>query len=496
MKRISWFIQIALAVFLFLLIPASRNLFIYGNSSVLAAPAPYLEQNYATDTDNAIKNQQVSLTPITEQTSFVDMHWLTCHIITYYYNGPYTCTQDETIYKTSMKSSALGNIAMGINTMYENPPADLAYWVQDTAQSLGIAPRQVYAQGIGFTGLAPLLPVWKAFRNIAYLVLALAMIVIGFMVMLRKKIDPKTVVTVQNSIPRIVIALILITFSYAIVGLFIDVMYLLMGFLSIVVQGALPNTTLGKSLIPINFSNPGFVDLIRAVLTPAGEMSPSTSMINDFYHGDVLGGLLNMIGTGIFYGTGIGFIFMFIITIAYLIAFIRILMMLLNSYVQILLAVLTGPLQILVDVFPGADGFTSWVKNLAANLIVFPVTALLLMVADVITQYTGSQTLWTPPFLPQTIYSGTLPVVGNVTVGGMGGLAEGIIALGIVLAIPSIVNGIKEALKAKPLISSGLDVVGGQVKGAFPIALQLGGMALQHQQMSQFGKMLGQGKEE
>ena len=34
----------------------------------------------------------------------------------------------------------------------------------------------------------------------------------------RKKIDPKTVVTAQNAIQRVIIALILITFSYAIVG--------------------------------------------------------------------------------------------------------------------------------------------------------------------------------------------------------------------------------------------------------------------------------------
>ena len=78
-----------------------------------------------------------------------------------------------------------------------------------------------------FAGLAPLLPLWKVFRDVSYGILAIILIVVGHMVMFRKKIDPKTVVTVQNSIPRIVVALLLVTFSYLIVGLMIDGMYLL-----------------------------------------------------------------------------------------------------------------------------------------------------------------------------------------------------------------------------------------------------------------------------
>ena len=54
------------------------------------------------------------------------------------------------------------------------------------------------------------------------------MIVIGFMVMFRRKIDPKTVITVQNALPKIVLALLLVTFSYAIAAFMIDLMYLVM----------------------------------------------------------------------------------------------------------------------------------------------------------------------------------------------------------------------------------------------------------------------------
>ena len=43
--------------------------------------------------------------------------------------------------------------------------------------------------------------------------------------MLRIKIDPRTVMTIQNQIPRVIICIILITFSYAFAGAMIDVMW-------------------------------------------------------------------------------------------------------------------------------------------------------------------------------------------------------------------------------------------------------------------------------
>ena len=127
--------------------------------------------------------------------------------------------------------------------MFDNKPADIGLYMADVGHTLGFVPQQVYAQGIGFTGMEPLLPIWKAFRNIAYLLMALIMIVLGFMIMFRKKIDPKTVVTAQNAIPRVIVTLILITFSYAIVGFMIDLMYVLLFFIIAVFKstGYLPD---------------------------------------------------------------------------------------------------------------------------------------------------------------------------------------------------------------------------------------------------------------
>ena len=57
--------------------------------------------------------------------------------------------------------------------MYQNPPADFALWLHSTAQDLGFEPKNAYAQGIGFTGLSVLLPIWTAFRNVSYAFLPL-----------------------------------------------------------------------------------------------------------------------------------------------------------------------------------------------------------------------------------------------------------------------------------------------------------------------------------
>ncbi|MCJ7826546.1 hypothetical protein MUP56_02945, partial [Patescibacteria group bacterium] len=139
-----------------------------------------------------------------------------------------TTNSTDVVYLQQMyKESLVYGADSALAFIYTNPPASTYAFVRDMGQTLGFIPQSVNAQGIGFSGLTQLLPMWKAFRNIAYLLLAIFMIIIGFLIMFRKKIDPKTVITVQNALPNIVITLLLITFSYAIVGVLIDFMYLI-----------------------------------------------------------------------------------------------------------------------------------------------------------------------------------------------------------------------------------------------------------------------------
>ncbi len=113
----------------------------------------------------------------------------------------------------------------------------------------------------------------------------------------------------------------------------------------------------------------------------------------------------------------------------------------------------TSPLQLLMVAIPGSKSFESWIKNLFSNIIVFPLTAILLMVGVILTKSTTQ--LWTPPLLGF----------------GSKGLTS-VLALGIALSIPSIIGSIKEALKAKPMVNVGAEGAFAPIKGIFGLGTQ------------------------
>ncbi len=118
----------------------------------------------------------------------------------------------------------LGMINQGIGTMY-TPTFGSQDYFRYVASDFSLVKTSYAAAYTGFDGLSPVLGLWKTTRDIAYYLLIIAFIFIGIGVMLRLKIDPRTVMTVQNQIPRVIICIILITFSYAFAGLMIDTMW-------------------------------------------------------------------------------------------------------------------------------------------------------------------------------------------------------------------------------------------------------------------------------
>ena len=107
----------------------------------------------------------------------------------------------------------------------KNPPSSFYYWAKGTLENAGFAPK-TYAQGIGFAALTSFQPIWKVFRNLAYLIIVIVIVVVGFMVMFRVGGGGKNAVTLESALPKLVIALLAISMSYALAGLLIDVMYL------------------------------------------------------------------------------------------------------------------------------------------------------------------------------------------------------------------------------------------------------------------------------
>lgn len=162
---------------------------------------------------------------------------------------------------------AIGGMTNMISFLY-TPPIHTSDYFQNLAQNFGVT-KKTYAQevGTGFDGLKPLLSLWTVFRNIVYLVFVIVFIIIGMAVMLRVKIDPRTVMTIQNQIPKIIVGILLVTFSFAIAGFLIDLMWvfihLIFGLISGVSQDVAKNV---ENLNPIALQGKsplgmGFVDL-------------------------------------------------------------------------------------------------------------------------------------------------------------------------------------------------------------------------------------------
>ncbi len=181
------------------------------------------------------------------------------------------CDDDPNSKKNDLEKSFMSTGANAISFTLLNPPASGIQYVAGGLKNAGFIPQTFAAEGIGFAAIKPISSVWRTMRDIAYLVLVIVMVAIGFMIMFRTQIDAQTVISIENSLPRIVITLILITFSFPIAGFLIDLMYL---FISLIVSilatdpsrvGQLQNQYLAAtpgqifdSLIPLNSPDAGY----------------------------------------------------------------------------------------------------------------------------------------------------------------------------------------------------------------------------------------------
>ncbi len=135
------------------------------------------------------------------------------------------CTSTPSDGNKNFNKSITGYATGLIMIPFTNPPASGVMWAYSGLENAGFIPKSYAAQGIGLASITPLSGIWKVLRDVAYILLVLVLIAFGFMIMFRLKINPQTVITIENSLPRIVLALILITFSFAIAGFLIDLMY-------------------------------------------------------------------------------------------------------------------------------------------------------------------------------------------------------------------------------------------------------------------------------
>jgi hypothetical protein len=326
--------------------------------------------------------------------------------------------------KGAIRSISRMNVAM-----VTNRPASTETYVADLLNNAGIGVvSPAYAQGIGFAALSPILEAWKTFRNIAYLFFILITLVIGFMIMFRQKVG-SAAITAQQAIPQIIIALLAVTFSYAIAGLLIDAMYLLM-FLMAGVFGYQDSFNVGIVGLGVKLITNGAGDAGSAIEKIVDNALQGTPVINAI--DGALGGI-----PGEAVSQGAGLIALLTVAIAMFYATFKLFFELLKTYVTIIISITMAPLLLMFDAIPGRNGFSTWIKSLIGNLAAFPTVLMVLLIYEQLTK-AGSGVAkggFAPPYL-----------LSGIT--NQAEIIPFLVGLGILLALPEAVVKVKSMLGA------------------------------------------------
>ncbi|MCX6726872.1 MAG: hypothetical protein NTY75_03595 [Candidatus Shapirobacteria bacterium] len=317
---------------------------------------------------------------------------------------------------------AIGVATRAVAMAFTPPASGIQYVAQTWDNFLG---KPAYAQtNTGFAGLQPILPIWRGFRNVVYILASLVFIIIGIMIMLRVKISPQAVITVQNAIPQLITALVLVTFSYAIAGLLIDLMNFVQGaMLSILFTAngkALTADLLSPNLLSrSDYSTLNNLNLITT-LTTATKNIPLYAVTAI---GAIIGGVLGFFAfavpvvgeLSILGGIGLGAaLFTLVVAILLFINILKFFFGLIKVYINVILKIVLAPLEIGLGVFPGSKAnFSSWLLELVGNLAVFPVSIFFIVLINYIAELSGGGTLWAPGMINAGNFIGFIIAFGG-----------------------------------------------------------------------------------
>lgn len=372
-----------------------------------------------------------------------------------------------------------------LSAVFEDRSLSGITYIKNVGRKFHLVPEAKAQQaGFGFTtALEPVQAFWRVSRNIAYLFFVFIIVIMAFMIMFRVKLSPQTVITVQSSLPKIALALILVTFSYAIAGFLVDIMYVVIGLLSVFWNQVLPG-----DINPVNIFNlltkgqPFNVDFSFGItglfiLYLIFFMATLVIVIFTTFAG-ILGAIAGPIGflaailTGFaasFMLAGMGIILFFLAMIIVMWMAFKTMWMLIKAFVNIVLLTIVAPLQFTIGVLAPQFGFGAWLRSFISNLAVFVAVGFLLILSFVFlieavfaalepySQVAGSAAEFADflfgerdasGWLSQTISAGWPPFL----VSGSGPAAMIYIAISFVIftLIPKTADMIKSATSGRP----------------------------------------------
>lgn len=363
----------------------------------------------------------------------------------------------------SSNSGILGQSGKMIGMLFQNQPASTTSYLAYVSQNLQknkIIPPVLAANGVGFETFSPFLTIWIAFRNLAYLGLVVFFIVYGFMMMFRVNLGQKTVISVQLAIPKLIVTLLVITFSFAIVGLIYDLMWVLIAFIfayfksqGIIVSTFFPHIAGGNTFVGL----PGSMVLNMIIAGP----SATFGALNLIFGG--IGASVLMVVGSI---TKINLLINIIVAIAVIISYAKLFFKLISAFISITISLVTSPIVLLGNAFPGSQAIGTWLRGIVANLSVFPVTMLLLFfsyllmiqpVVGICSDMGGAIIDISGPcewvFGVKSLVTGTTGLYGVPLMSPWGFSSRGLLALlgvGLLLMASKYVDIVRDALKVPP----------------------------------------------
>ncbi len=363
-------------------------------------------------------------------------------------NHIFKCSEDM------VGAGLINTTTQGIALLLEYQPVSSKEYLADIGSRLSPTPA-LAQRGTGAVGLLPVLILWRAFRNIAYIFYILMFVVIGLMIMFRSKIDPQTIVSIQAALPNLIVSLLLITFSYAIAGFLIDLMYWAIYILVATFDAAgildLPGGdatqyTLRNFIFNRNLSQWGeMVDSSKHLISSAvSNIAGGLDALAEFYVRTVYWSLLGTFAFGV----------------AIIISLLKAILELIKAYMMVILYVITGPIQLLTNAVPGSQAFITWIRCLAGHLAVFPAVAAFLLIGSALLGQAPNRGAW-PPFAPGIGYEATnnatnfvppfIIADGATAIEGTSGLQiiQGLLGIAIILLLPGVIEMVKERFGCK-----------------------------------------------
>lgn len=242
-----------------------------------------------------------------------------------------------------VSGSLLGitNFLTGVG--YNEPvPVNLAYFWNDSIKSIPFA-SSALAADVRY-GNAPfitfVLGFWKVTRNLAYGMLSIVMLVVGVSIMMRKKLPPQLVVTAQYALPRIVLAVILITFSYPIGALLASSTKFLLALTNGLIYDVMQSTGITSLTVVLGGGISAVVLLIITLILSIWGA-----------------GFVALIVTGIL---------LFAAVLLYGLIWLRAMML----YIKLIISIIFAPFAFVLGAIPGNEANTSkWFRSAISNVL-------------------------------------------------------------------------------------------------------------------------------